>query len=168
LQSAQIAGSPVGHQRFLPDHILKVLLDDDEGLAANLIASAGGDSRIAHREVEATLAKQPKVEGGGAGQVYLAPETARVFEQAEKIAEKAGDSFVTVERLLQALGLASGTDAAQALSKAGVKAQALEKPSRSCARGAPPIRPRPSRATTRFKKYARDLTQAARTASSTR
>jgi hypothetical protein len=89
-----------GHQRLIPDHILKVLLDDPEGLAANLIGSAGGDSREVYRAVEANLAKQPKVEGQGAGQIYLAPETARLFEQAEAIAEKAGDSFVTVERML--------------------------------------------------------------------
>ena len=85
LQSAQMLALREGHQRLVPDHILKVLLDDPEGLAANLIASAGGDSRAVHRAVEASLAKQPKVEGGGAGQVYMAPETARVFDQAEAI-----------------------------------------------------------------------------------
>ena len=127
LQSAQMLALREGHQRFIPDHLLKVLLDDPEGLAANLISAAGGDSRAVHRAVEATLAKQPKVEGQGAGQIYMAPETARIFDQAESIAEKAGDSFVTVERMLLALLLAKDTDAAKALSDAGVKPQALEK-----------------------------------------
>jgi ATP-dependent Clp protease ATP-binding subunit ClpB len=162
LQSAQMLALRSGHQRFLPDHILKVLLDDDEGLAANLIGAAGGDSRVAHREVEATLAKQPKVEGGGAGQVYLAPETARVFEQAEKIAEKAGDSFVTVERLLQALALASGTDAAQALARAGVKAPALEKAIQELRKGRTADSASAEQSYDALKKYARDLTQAAK------
>ena len=127
LQSAQMMALREGHQRLVPDHVLKVLLDDPEGLAANLIASAGGDSRAVHRAVEATLAKQPKVEGQGAGQIYMAPETARLFDQAEAIAEKAGDSFVTVERMLMALALAKGTEAADALAKGNVKPQALEK-----------------------------------------
>src|SRR5471032_2333340 len=127
LQSAQMLALREGHQRFIPDHLLKVLLDDPEGLAANLIGSAGGDSRAVYRAVEANLAKQPKVEGQGAGQVYMAPETARLFDQAESIAEKAGDSFVTVERLLMALVLAKGTEAADALANGNVKPQALEK-----------------------------------------
>src|SRR3979490_424901 len=121
LQSAQMLALREGHQRLVPDHLLKVLLDDPEGLSANLINSAGGDSRAVHRAVEATLAKQPKVEGQGAGQVYMAPETARVFDQAEAISEKAGDSFVTAEGMLMALLPAQGTDAADALAKAGVK-----------------------------------------------
>src|ERR1700675_4334726 len=123
LQSAQMLALREGHQRLVPDHLLKVLLDDPEGLAANLISSAGGDSRAGHRAVEATLGKQPK----GEGQIYMAPETARVFDQAEAISEKAGDSFVTVERMLMALVLAKGTDAADALAKGNVKPQALEK-----------------------------------------
>ena len=114
LQSAQMLALREGHQRLTPDHVLKVLLDDPEGLAANLIAAAGGDSRAVHKAIEANLAKQPKVEGQGAGQVYMAPETARLFEQAEAIADKAGDSFVTVERMLMALVLAKGTEAADA------------------------------------------------------
>src|SRR5689334_23604479 len=127
LQSAQMLALRSGHQRFVPDHLLKVLLDDPEGLAANLIASAGGDSRAVHRAVEVTLAKQPKVEGQGAGQIYMAPETARIFDQAEAIAEKAGDSFVTVERMLMALVLAKVTDAAKGLSDAARKQGALDK-----------------------------------------
>src|SRR5689334_12413983 len=100
LQAAQTLASRRGNQRLTSEHLLKVLLDDEEGLCANLIVAAGGDPKMALEEVEAELGTLPRVEGQGAGQVYLAPELARVFEQAEKAAEKAGDSFVTVERLL--------------------------------------------------------------------
>jgi ATP-dependent Clp protease ATP-binding subunit ClpB len=162
LQSAQMLALREGHQRFIPDHLLKVLLDDPEGLAANLISAAGGDSRAVHRAVEATLAKQPKVEGQGAGQIYMAPETARIFDQAESIADKAGDSFVTVERMLLALLLAKGTDAAKALSDAGVKPQALEKAITELRKGRTADSAGAEGSYDALKKYARDLTQSAR------
>jgi ATP-dependent Clp protease ATP-binding subunit ClpB len=162
LQSAQLLALREGHQRFVPDHVLKVLLDDPEGLAANLIQSAGGDSRAVHRAVEANLAKLPKVEGSGAGQVMMAPETARLFDQAESIAEKAGDSFVTVERMLLALVLAKGSDAAKALAAGGVKAQALEKAIAELRKGRTADTASAESTYEALKKYARDLTQAAR------
>src|SRR5215831_8489503 len=162
LQSAQMLALREGHQRLVPDHLLKVLLDDPEGLAANLIGSAGGDSRAVHRTVEANLAKLPKVEGQGAGQIYMAPETARVFEQAEAIAEKAGDSFITVERILMALALAKGTDAADALAKGKVKPQALEKAIQQLRKGRTADTASAESGYDALKKYARDLTQAAR------
>src|SRR5471030_2529845 len=162
LQSAQMLALREGHQRFVPDHMLKVLLDDPEGLAANLITSAGGDSRAVHSAVEANLAKLPKVEGQGAGQIYMAPETARVFDQAEAIAEKAGDSFVTVERMLMALVLAKGTDAADALAKGGVKPEALEKAIQELRKGRTADSASAEGSYDALKKYARDLTQAAR------
>src|SRR5687767_5691276 len=162
LQSAQMLALREGHQRLVPDHLLKILLDDPEGLAANLIASAGGDSRAVHRAVEANLAKQPKVEGQGAGQIYMAPETARVFDQAEAIAEKAGDSFVTVERMLMALALAKGTDAADALAKGNAKPQALEKAIAELRKGRTADSAGAESGYDALKKYARDLTQVAR------
>src|SRR5438552_17193404 len=162
LQSAQMLALREGHQRFVPDHILKVLLDDPEGLAANLIASAGGDSRAVHRAVEANLAKLPKVEGSGAGQVMMAPETARLFDQAEAIAEKAGDSFVTVERMLLALVLAKGTEAADALAKGGVKPKPLEKAIADLRKGRTADSASAESGYDALKKYARDLTQSAR------
>src|SRR3970040_1776975 len=119
IQAAQSLALRSGHQRFTPEHLLKILLDDREGLAANLIQAAGGDPAAALSGAEAELAKLPRVEGGGAGQVYLAPETARLFDSAEQVAEKAGDSFVTAERLLLALALAAGTPSAKALADAG-------------------------------------------------
>ena len=108
VQSAQSLAQREGHQQFAPEHLLKVLLDDPEGLAAGLIDRAGGNSRAALAATEAALAKRPKISGGGAGQVYLDPALGRVFDAAEKAGEKAGDSFVTVERLLLALAAGKG------------------------------------------------------------
>src|SRR6476659_11213889 len=96
IQSAQSLAVREGHQQFTPEHILKVLLDDPEGLAAGLIQRAGGRARDALAATERALAALPKV-SGGSGQLYLAPPLAKVFDTAEKIAKKAGDSFVTVE-----------------------------------------------------------------------
>src|ERR1700744_2548762 len=100
LQSAQGLALRSGHQRLGAGHLLKILLDDEEGLAANLIRSAGGQPELALTGAEAALAKLPRVEGSGAGQVYLSPELARVLDSAEEQAKKASDSFVTAERLL--------------------------------------------------------------------
>jgi len=162
VQSAQSLALREGHQQFTTEHLLKVLLDDPEGLAANLIASSGGDSRAVHRAVEANLAKQPKVEGQGAGQIYMAPETARIFDQAEAVAEKAGDSFVTVERMLLALALAKGTEAADALAKGNVTPQALEKAIQDLRKGRKADTASAESSYDALKKYARDLTQSAR------
>src|SRR5215212_3144251 len=93
IQSAQSLALREGHQQFTPEHVLKVLLDDPEGLAAGLIDRAGGNSRAVLRETEAALGKMPKISGGGSGQLYLAPATARMFDNAEKLAEKARDSY---------------------------------------------------------------------------
>src|SRR5579862_7820917 len=125
VQSAQSLASREGHQQFSTDHLLKVLLDDPEGLAAGLIDRSGGNSRAALAAVEAALAKRPKVSGGGAGQVYLDPALARVFEAGEKAGEKAGDSFVTAERLLLALALERGSEAGKILANAGITPQSL-------------------------------------------
>src|SRR5882672_3652951 len=105
IQAAQSLALREGHQQFTPEHVLKVLLDDPEGLAAGLIDRSGGRSREALAGVAAALARRPKVEGSGAGQIYLEPALARLFDTAEKSGEKAGDKFVTVERLLLALAI---------------------------------------------------------------
>src|SRR6202453_2909778 len=162
VQSAQSLAQREGHQQFAPEHLLKVLLDDREGLAAGLIDRAGGDSRKALGATEAALAKRPSVSGGGAGQVYLDPALARVFDTAEKAGEKAGDSFVTVERLLLALALEKNTDAGKILANAGVTPQNLNAAIEALRKGrtadsAPVENPYDAQ-----KKYARDLPQAAR------
>src|ERR687898_1563615 len=125
LQGAQAIAMREGHPQFTPEHVLKALLDDPEGLAAGLIDRSGGNSRQALKSVEEALGKMPKVSGGGAGQVYLAASTARLFDNAEKIAEKAGDSFVTVERLLLAIALEKDSDAGKILARAGLTPQNL-------------------------------------------
>jgi ATP-dependent Clp protease ATP-binding subunit ClpB len=162
IQSAQSLALREGHQQFAPDHLLKVLLDDPEGLAAGLIDRSGGNSRQALSAVEAALAKRPKVSGAGAGQVYLDPALARVFETAEKAGEKAGDSFVTVERLLLALALEKGSEAGKILSQAGVTPQNLNAAIEALRKGRTADSASAENAYDALKKYARDLTQAAR------
>ncbi len=162
IQSAQSLALREGHQQFAPEHLLKVLLDDPEGLAAGLIDRAGGNSRQAHQAVEAALAKLPKVSGGGAGQVYLAAGTARAFDAAEKAGEKAGDSFVTVERLLLALALDKESDAGKILSAASVTPQNLNAAINALRKGRTADNASAENAYDALKKYARDLTQAAR------
>jgi ATP-dependent Clp protease ATP-binding subunit ClpB len=161
LQSAQGLALREGHQRFLPEHLLKVLLDDPEGMAANLIQAAGGDAKAARKAVEELLRKQPKVEGGGAGQLYMAPETARLFDQAQQIAKRSGDAFVTVEQLL--LALATGeTDAGKALRGAGVAPQALNAAVNEMRKGRTAQSASAEEGYDALKKYTRDLTEAAR------
>jgi ATP-dependent Clp protease ATP-binding subunit ClpB len=162
IQSAQGLAVRTGHQRFTPEHILKVLLDDSEGLAASLIRSAGGDPAKVLPLVEAELAKLPKVEGAGAGQLFMAPETARLFDSAQKIAEKAGDSFVTAERLLLALAMAVGTPSARILADAGATPQALNKAIDELRKGRTADSATAEQGYDALKKYARDLTAAAR------
>jgi ATP-dependent Clp protease ATP-binding subunit ClpB len=162
VQSAQSLALREGHQQFAPEHLLKVLLDDPEGLAAGLIDRSGGNSRQALRTVEALLAKRAKVSGGGAGQIYLDPALARVFDAAEKAGEKAGDSFVTVERLLLALALEKDSEAGKILSQAGVTPQNLNAAINALRKGRTADSPTAENAYDALKKYARDLTQAAR------
>jgi ATP-dependent Clp protease ATP-binding subunit ClpB len=160
IQSAQTLALREGHQKFTPEHVLKVLLDDEEGLAAGLIKAAGGDSRLALRDTEAALAKMPKVSGGGAGQVFLSPEMARVFEAAQKLATKSNDSFVTAERLLQALAIET-SEASKILKKAGITAQTLNQAIDAVRKGRTADTASAEQGYDALKKYARDLTEAA-------
>ena len=162
IQSTQSLALREGHQQFTPEHILKVLLDDPEGLAAGLIDRSGGNSRQALTGVEAALGKMPKVSGAGAGQVYLAAATARLFDNAEKIAEKAGDSYVTVERLLLAVALEKDSDAGKILARAGVTPKNLNAAIETLRKGRTANSQSAENAYDALKKYARDLTQAAR------
>jgi ATP-dependent Clp protease ATP-binding subunit ClpB len=162
LQAAQTLALTRGHQRLTPEHILKVLLDDPEGLAGNLIRAAGGDPKVALAAVEAELDRMPKVEGPGAGQVYLSPEAARILDQAEQLAKKAGDSFVTVERILLALAAAAGTAAAKALAAAKVNPQSLNRAIEEIRKGRKADSASAEEGYDALKKYTRDLTAAAR------
>jgi ATP-dependent chaperone ClpB len=161
IQAAQGLAMRRGHQQLLPLHLLAALLEDEQGLAINLINAAGGDGDRVRRGVDAELAKLPKVEGAGAGQVYLGTETARLLEQAEEVAKKAGDSFVTVERLLLALALAKGTPPARILADAGVTAQGLNAAINEIRKGRTADSATAEDSYDALKKYARDLTAAA-------
>ena len=161
IQAAQTLAQTSGHQQFTPEHILKVLLDDPEGLCANLIRRAGGRADRALDGVDAALAKLPKVEGQGAGQLHLAADTARLFQSAEELAQKAGDDFVTVERLLLAATLASGTPSGQALKAAGLTAQSLNSAINDIRKGRSADSAGAEDTYEALKKYARDLTEAA-------
>ena len=162
VQSAQSLAVREGNQQFTPEHLLKVLLDDPEGLASGLIDRAGGNSREALVQTELALGKLPKIEGSGAGQLYIAPATARLFDNAEKIAEKAGDSYVTVERLLLALAMEKGSESAKILASAGVNPQVLNAAINDLRKGRTADNPTAENAYDALKKYARDLTEAAR------
>ncbi|MFN3869075.1 MAG: ATP-dependent chaperone ClpB [Hyphomicrobiaceae bacterium] len=161
IQSAQNLAVREGHQQLSTEHLLKVLLDDPEGMAAGLIGRAGGRHKEAQQAVEQALAKRPSVSGGGAGQVYLAPELARLFDNAEKIAEKAGDKFVTVERLLLALALEKGSEAGRILANAGVTPQGLNQAIEAIRKGRTADSAGAEQSYDALKRYARDLTEAA-------
>ncbi len=162
IQSAQSLAMRDGHQQFSSLHLLKVLLDDSEGLAGGLIDRAGGNSRAILKATEDALNKLPKVSGSGAGQVYLAPDLARAFDAAEKAADKAGDSFVTVERLLLGLTLEKGSDAGKILKSGGVTPQNLNAAIETLRKGRTADSATAENAYEALKKYTRDLTQAAR------
>ena len=160
IQSAQSLALARRHQQLAPLHLLKVLLEEKDGLSRALIQSAGGRPDEADAAVEAALAKRPKVEGGS-GQLYMAPEAASVFARAEADAKKAGDAFVTTERLLISIA-AEGREAADILKAAGAKADALEKAAQEVRKGRTADSASAEEGYDALKRYARDLTQAAR------
>jgi ATP-dependent Clp protease ATP-binding subunit ClpB len=162
VQAAQSLALRNGHQQLTPLHLLKVLLDDEERLAVNLIEATGTPAAQVVQAVDRELAKLPKIEGSGAGQIYLAPETARLFDQAEQLSQKAGDQFVTVEYMLLALALASGTSAADILKKAGVTAQKLNKAIADLRKGRTADTASAEQGYDALKKYTRDFTEEAR------
>jgi ATP-dependent Clp protease ATP-binding subunit ClpB len=162
IQSAQGLALREGHQKFTPEHLLKILLDDEDGLAAGLISRAGGNPGDALSQTQSVLSQLPKVSGGGAGQLYLEPSLARVFETAEKAAGKAGDKFVTAERLLLALAVEKGTEAAKILEKAGVTPSSLNDAINDLRKGRTADSASAEQSYDALNRYARDLTEAAK------
>jgi ATP-dependent Clp protease ATP-binding subunit ClpB len=160
IQSAQAMALRENNQQVTPEHLLKVLLDDPEGLASGLIQRAGGDSRAALRSVQAALAKLPKVTGGSGG-VYVSPEAARLFDSVEKLADKASDKFVTAERLLLALALDTSSPAGKALRDAGATADKLNAAINDLRKGRTADTASAEQAYDALKRYSRDLTEAA-------
>jgi len=163
LQSALTVAIRMNHQRIAPEHLLKALLEDDQGLAAGLIKAAGGDAKRAVSETDLALSRIPSVSGSGAQQQPgLDNESVRVLDQAEQIAQKAGDSFVTVERLLVALALSLNTAAGKALKDAGVTAEALNRAINDLRKGRTADTAGAEDRYDALKKFARDLTEAAK------
>jgi ATP-dependent Clp protease ATP-binding subunit ClpB len=160
LQAAQTIAMRESHQRVLPDHLLKALMDDDQGLASNLIRKAGGSPERVNEAVNGAIAKLPKVSGGD-GQTYIDPSLVRVLDEAEQVAKKAGDSFVPVERLLTALALVN-TRAKDALTAGAVTAQGLNGAINDIRKGRTADSASSENTMEALKKYARDLTEAAR------
>jgi ATP-dependent Clp protease ATP-binding subunit ClpB len=161
LQAASTIAIREYHQRITPEHLLKALLDDEEGAAAGLIRAAGGDPRMALVAAEAALAKQPKVQGAGAGQPQFTPEIVRVLDAAQQVATKAGDEYVAQDRLLVALA-ASDTPAGRALANAGAPALALEKAVSDIRKGRRVTSENAEASFDALNKYSRDITALAR------
>ncbi len=163
LQSAQTVAIRMNHQRITPAHLLKALLEDEEGMCAGLIQRAGGNAALAVDSVDAALAKIASVSGSGAQATPgLDNDAVRVLDQAEQVAEKSGDSFVTVERLLVALTLATTTAAGEAMKAASVTPQSLNAAIEALRKGRTADSANAEQAYDAMKRYARDLTQAAR------
>lgn len=161
IQSAQNFALREGHQRFTPEHILKILLEDKEGLCANLMTAAGADPSAALINVEKEVSSYPKVEGSGT-QLYMEQLTAKLFDSAQDVAKKAGDEYVTVERLLLGLTLLTGSKSAEILKNAGLTAQNLNTAINQIRKGRAANSPSAEDGYDALNKYARDLTEAAR------
>ena len=160
MQAAQTIAARENHQALKPEHLLKAFMDDDQGLASNLIARAGGEAKRVTEALALALAKLPKVKGD-AGQVYVDTATVKVLDEAERIATKAGDSFVPVERILMAMAVVPGK-AKEALDAGAVTAQKLNAAINDIRKGRTADTASAESGYDALKKYARDLTEAAR------
>ena len=159
IQAAQTIAIRENHQRILPEHVLKALLDDDQGFASNLIARSGGDAKSVRDHVATTLSKLPKVDGGA--QAYIDNQTVKVIGEAEDIAKKAGDQFVPAERILTALAIVK-SGAKDALSAGRVSAQSLNSAINDIRKGRTADSANAEEGYDALGKYAQDLTEAAR------
>ncbi|HMQ42160.1 MAG TPA: ATP-dependent chaperone ClpB [Paracoccus sp. (in: a-proteobacteria)] len=159
MQAAQTVAIREENQRVVPEHLLKALMDDDQGFATNLITKSGGDARAVRQATDAAVAKLPKVSGGD-GQVYVDPSLVRVLDEAQKLAQKAGDSFVPAERLLTALAIVN-TNARDALQAGGVNAQSLNSAINDIRKGRTADSASAEDSYEALQKYARNLTEAA-------
>ena len=162
IQAAQTIAMREGHPQFTPDHILKALLDDSEGMASGLIRAAGGDPRVAKHDIDNVIHKLPRVSGQSAAQPQATRDLMRLFETATELAKAAGDRFVTAERLLLAIAHENGMEAGHVLVKAGVSRKGLEEAIAQLRKGRTADSASAENAYEALKKYARDLTAVAR------
>lgn len=162
VQAAQTLALRHNHQFLQPEHLLKTLLDDDSNVVKTLISSAGGRPEAVLSGVEELLAKIPSVEGSGAGQLHLSPNTAKILDQAEQVTKKSGDAYVTLERLLQGITLVPQSEAAKLLQKNGVNPEKLNQAVNTMRKGRTADSASSEDQFEALKKYTRDLTQAAR------
>ncbi len=163
LQAAQTVALRLNHQRIEPEHVLKALIEDEQGMASGLIARAGGDAKAVSRALDAELAKIPAVTGSGAASAPgLNGTTIRVLDRAQQIADQAGDSFVTVERLLLALAMAQDNGAGRALAAGAVTPEGLNTAINELRGGRTADTASAEDRYDALKKFARDLTEAAR------
>ena len=162
IQDAQSLALRSNHQQFLPEHLLATLMEDREHLSEKLIRAAGGRPDVVKTGIDAAIAAIAKVEGAGAGQLYIVADTARVFENAEQLAKKAGDEFITLERLLQALAMAKGNKVAAVLADAGVTPQSLNSAINDMRKGRVASSASAEDQFEALKKYTKDFTALAR------
>ncbi|EDM72692.1 ATPase AAA-2 [Roseobacter sp. AzwK-3b] len=159
IQAAQTIAMRESHQKLAPEHLLKALMDDSEGLASNLIRRAGGTPERVVQALDLALGKIPQV-SGDAGQTYMDQQTGKVLAEAEKLAGKAGDSFVPVERMLTALAIVK-SPAKDALDQGGVSAQSLNEAINDLRKGRKADSASAEDTYEALEKYAHDLTRAA-------
>jgi len=162
VQQAQAYALKEGHQRFEPLHLLRGLMEDRDGFALRLVGMSGGDAKSLSARLEQALKKIPKVEGSGAGQLFMTPEVLRIFEAAEKAAEKGGDAVVTVEHLLLGLTMVPGTEAQKILAESGITPQKLNAAIKDMRKGRTAAGSNAEEGFEALKRYTKDLTEAAR------
>jgi len=161
IQAAQSSALASNHQKFTPEHLLKALIEDESGLAGQLIVSCEADPRDVESRVDAGIAKMPQISGSGSGQLFMAPELARIFEEAQKLAKKAGDQFVTLERLLQAAASVKGSEVYDILNSNGVTGQKLQSAIDVIRKGRTADSQTAEESFDALKKYATDMTELA-------
>lgn len=163
LQQAQTLATRSDHQSLEPEHLLKVMLDDEDGLASRLVQACDGDEARLQSDVNTALAKLPAVTGSGAGQLRISSDLSKILDNALNLAEKSGDKFITAERILQAMGMAKSSDVAGILEGANVKPDTLNKAINDMRKGRTADTAQAEDNFDALKKYARDLTEDART-----
>lgn len=162
LQQAQTLAMRSDHQSMEPEHLLKVMLDDEDAIVARLVEESGGDLARLKKEINTALAKFPAVSGPGAGQLRISGDLSKIFDKALNLSEKSGDSFITAERILQAMVMAKSADIGEVFEKSNIKSEPLNKAVNAMRKGRTADTANAEDQFDALKKYATDLTQSAR------